>query len=381
MNIFANKRKIVIFVLLMISVLLYFNIGNEDKAIKDVGKRSFLMGLSMFPYDYTEKAIKDTKEIVKKNADAVIIPIEKGVPWEEAKDNKPFTEDVNKQISAIVQNIPSNKEVFLTSSPFNGFKDNVADDWNVLGNEKRSGEFTDCKFSEDKVTIAYINYITELTKKTNASVIVYAPEVNLLLENAPNLWPDFEVFCSKVYPELKKKFPDKKFLFSIQLDKYYLKESEQKEKLRGIIKYSDYITVKSFPYAYSKYKKPTELPKNYFSKIRQIDSRRPYAILETSYTAKNLKTTNFNAVGNEKYQKEYLKFVMESATNENSRFICWSISRDYDKLWNIMKENNKNQDNVFEIWKNTGLFDQNGNKRDGFKIWNEYFKRKLVLGN
>ncbi|MEN8908374.1 MAG: hypothetical protein ABF289_20655 [Clostridiales bacterium] len=379
-NIFNNNRKLVMLILITISVLLYFNFGFEDdkKQDKKVDKRSFLMGLSMFPYDYTQKSIKDTKDFVDNNADAVTIPIENGIPWEEASENKPFPEAINEHIDSVVKNIPKNKEIILNLSPFNEEKKDVADDWNMLGHEKRTGKYSNVEFKDEVVIKAYTNYIIKLTEISDANVIVYAPDVNVFLENSNKLWPDFETFCSKVYKNVKEKFPDKKFIFSIQLDKYYQNESKEKEKLRNIIKYTDYIAVETFPYAFSKYDNPETLPDDYFKKARELDSRKPFAITETAYIAKNLKFDKYNAKGNSNYQSHYMKFVLENTKKENARFICWSVNRDYDELWEIMEENNDKQDEIFEIWKNTGMLDKDGKKRKSYDIWKEYYKKELV---
>jgi hypothetical protein len=362
-------------------VLFYFYVRNGNKEVvveKKVENRSFEMGLTMFPYDYTAKAIKDTKDFVSDNADLVLIPVEKGIPWEESLENEDFDEDVQAQIDVIVNNIPEDKDVLLRVSPFNEDKDDLANDWNVTGNEARSGDFKSVKFSDKNVIKAYTNYIVKLVELSNAETVIYAPDINLFLENNNDSWADFEKFSKSVYSNLKEKYPEKSFISTIQLDNYYLNEDKEKEKLRSIMEYSDLIAVDCFPYAYSKYKSPYKIPEDYFTKAREIDSRKAFAITDTSYIAENFKTDDSTVKGSEEYQKDYIKLVLESVTNENARFVVWSINRDYDELWDIMEEKNQDKNKIFKTWKNTGLLDSEGNERASFVIWKKYLDKKLI---
>ncbi len=55
--------------------------------------RSFRMGFTAFPHDFTPEAVEETRKFVRTNADLIAHHIE-GVPWTEALRAEPFSEEL-----------------------------------------------------------------------------------------------------------------------------------------------------------------------------------------------------------------------------------------------------------------------------------------------
>jgi len=70
--------------------------------------------------------------------------------------------------------------------------------------------------------------------------------------------------------------------------------------------------------------------------------------------------------------KEYLETLAWNAYKQNYEFIIWWAHRDYDELWNTFPEDVKD---LGKLWKDTGLLDENGNKRHSFESWQSLFQK------
>jgi len=74
--------------------------------------------------------------------------------------------------------------------------------------------------------------------------------------------------------------------------------------------------------------------------------------------------------GDERGQAEYVRFLLEQCNRLNTRFVVWFFVRDYDDFWTRVKPSGV--DELFMIWKDTGLLDERGNEREAMKVWDRW---------
>ncbi len=96
--------------------------------------------------------------------------------------------------------------------------------------------------------------------------------------------------------------------------------------------------------------------------------------VETGHLAENLSipTLNVSINGDECGQNAYLETLLTNAQVQDYEFVIWSAHRGYDALLQIFPEEVK--DSV-RLWGDTGLLDENGNKRVSCATWKTVFNK------
>jgi len=77
--------------------------------------------------------------------------------------------------------------------------------------------------------------------------------------------------------------------------------------------------------------------------------------------------------GSQEKQKLFFSKLFDKAQKYNCRFIINFVIRDYDQLWQEIGS----PDDVYKLWKDTGIYDGDGNARIIKNLWLE--KLKLTL--
>lgn len=81
------------------------------------------MGFTQWPADLNDDGIAIAKEYAHAHGDIVAVMFINGVPWPEAMDGKPFSKDVQDNMS---YRPPPGKKLFLSISPLNKDRRDIA---------------------------------------------------------------------------------------------------------------------------------------------------------------------------------------------------------------------------------------------------------------
>ncbi len=97
-------------------------------------------------------------------------------------------------------------------------------------------------------------------------------------------------------------------------------------------------------------------------------------MVETSALAEDLIVPNLNVniPASESQQRLFLEELLLNAHREDYAFIIWWCHRDYDALWQTFPPSVKD---LGQLWRDTGLLDEDGNERISFGVWKEILLR------
>jgi hypothetical protein len=196
--------------------------------------------------------------------------------------------------------------------------------------------------------------------------------VNALYKEQPKEWPRFVNLAKEVYTTLKGENPNLPIFVSFYLDYFLNDERKQREAISQILPYTDYVAVSTYPYLDQA--DPNKLRKDHFSKIAALAPNKPFAVAETGYIAKDLDAFGLKVQGNEEWQNDYLKFLLNECNKLNAKFVIWFVPRDYEPFFQKIKamKVGKQLEDLFKIWKDTGVLDEKGNKRKAFYTWEQW---------
>lgn len=66
-----------------------------------------------------------------------------------------------------------------------------------------------------------------------------------------------------------------------------------------------------------------------------------------------------------------MRFLLQQCSRLGAEFVVWFFSMDYDAFWNRVKASG--MDELFMIWKDTGMIDEAGNEREALRVWDRWF--------
>ena len=346
----------------------YDNTVQYDTITADT--RNFKMGFTPFPYDYTDEAVNFTYTNVNHHSDMVVHHFDNGIPWEEALNNSDIPDNILFNLNDRLSRTASGKGIYLAVTPLSTYRDQLGEYWGETENMELPKEWKNKKFDHPDVCRAFLNYCNFMIDKFEPEYFAYGIEVNMLGYWDPEAFKDYLVLLENIYPSLKSTHPDIPIFLTIQLETFNNHFDKQKNIVESILPYTDYIAISTYPFG--NIEAPAEIPADWFSRLYDISPDKPVAIAETSYPAEDLYIENYdrNIKGTEEDQLEYLELLLSSMSALDFKFLTWFVIRDYDRLWELMAENDA--DEIFKSWRDTGLIDEDGGPRPALGYWDKW---------
>jgi hypothetical protein len=337
------------------------------------GHRSFYMGFTPWPYDLTEEAQDDTYEIIYEHADLIAHHFDGGVPWPEAYEDIPYHPNVEAEIDDRVNRLRPGQKVYLALPPLNGARDGLADYWGREENMDLPDEWKDKGFDDPKVIQAYTNFCLYIVGRFNPDYVNIGIEVNLVFaEDDPEI-AELEVLFDRVYTAVKDENPGLPVFLSFVVGSDSADGARRIRTAEKLLTYSDYVAVSTYPYLeLGDEANPDVIPADWFSRMTDLAPGKPFAVAENGYIAEDLVLESYGVYvkGTEEWQAEYVRFLLEESNDLDAEFVVWFVPRDYDLLWEKIKD--LGVDELYKAWRDTGLYDGEGNARKSLEVWDSW---------
>lgn len=347
---------------------------NEELINPPEQTRSYYLGYTPFPYSITNEAVAFSYEKILQETDIVSHHFDDGIPWNEAFKDTSFHPNILADWQFRKANTPINHKIFLTVTPINFLRTGISLYRNVEPNMHLLAPWDTISFNHPNVKIAFYNYCKRIIDFFEPDYFAMGIEVNLLMANDKDLWNKYYELHRTVYQKLKLDYPTLPiFVTQTGLDLIggytNANYSDQVTAYNQIMNYSDYLALSSHIFLSSLL--TDSIPDHIFDKMFLL-SNKPVCISETSYPAESFSVyggaITFN--GSQEKQIEYFTKLFNKADKYNCKFIINFVIRDYDDLWQQIGS----PDDVNKLWKDTGIYDQDGNARIIRNLWIEKLK-------
>ena len=378
----AALRIIRLVVLLTASGLFLSGCGgsgsSDDPA--PAATRPFYMGFTPWPYDATSNAVNDTYTKIQDNGDMVAHHLDGGIPWQEALAGSSYHASVEAELNTRLSQTQSGKVIYLAVGSLNNDRSDLAGHWGAGTGEPLSPPWNGYAFDHPDVISAYINFSLDLIQRFNPSYFNYAIEINELMVKNPTAFDSFVTFAQQVYTTIKAAHPSLPIMVSLALKTPGSAEMLTAQTGFARIKdYVDLVGISSYGYVfYSHADKgdPANLPSDWLSQISVIAPGKPVAVAETGWIAEDLVIPAFgiNENGNASLQDAYLQQLFEQAGTLDAEFLIWFFIVDFDAMWSSVL----GSDDLARIWRDTGLYDETLQPREGLARWQEWLSRKRL---
>lgn len=354
---------------LLIAILFWLTACKKTGAPADT--RTFYMGTTTWPADFTNAELDTAYAFVNNHCDIISYHFDDGIPYDEALNNKPFPATFVQDLQVMINKTSPGKKVLLSVAALDHSRiakaayysktvvaDSIRNYWLAL------------PFSHINMVTAYVNYISRLIELTHPDFVNYGVESNSALFNGAQ-FQLYKSFLSAVYAQLKSRYPALPFFTSFMVDE----TNEGLAYAAQLLPYTDYIGLSAYPYvtvssSASGNTDPHNFPANYFERFRALDANKPLAFAETGYIAQNLVVPSYslNKQGTPAWQEAYLQQVLTFCQQQKAKLFIWFCSKDYDAGNNTLRSLGLFQE-FFLLWQDTGLKDENGALRPAYYTW------------
>lgn len=333
--------------------------------------RSFELGFTPWPYDATTTAVDFVYSEAALRGDFIAHHLDAGIPWEEALTGVAYSAEVEAEITARLNSTPANMRTYLALSPLNSGRTALADYWGTAPNQPLPSPWNARELDDPNVITAYTNFATDLIQRFSPDYFNLAIEASELAINDAAAFDRLVAFTDAVSDSLRARFPNLQLMISVALKAPGSTEAATIiAELPRLVQHVDVVGISVYPYVFFGHPNsgdPANLPADWLSQIGAITGGKPVAIAETGWAAETLTVPTFgvDVASDSAKQDAYLTALFTAAETLNARFIVWFSLVDYDALWNGVLQ----QDPVAQIWRDTGLYDENLNPRPALDTW------------
>jgi len=329
--------------------------------------RPFYMGTELMPHDLSIEGMAAVFAFVNSNTDLVPVKLDKGVPWPEALEKRAYSAEYEKNLTETQEQFKE-KKIFLSVTPLNNEKNDLAGYRGVGENEPLQGAWKGKDFDDPAIARAYLSYCSDMIRRFRPEFFAYAIEANQLAKNNPARFKKFLAFASDIHAALKKENPKLPIFLTLNGDTYLEDIPAQKKAAQPLLAASDYVVISTMPYIREQV--PSKLGKDFLGQFQALAPSKPFAISGTAFLAEDISVLGIERVGKAAWQADYLKFVFEECARMNAKFVIWMVARDLDDL--VKKLGLLGE--FAKVIKDTGLLDGMGNPRKSFELWQQWLK-------
>lgn len=341
-----------------------------DPLTENLTTRAFKMGFTTWPYGPEVEDKNETYQFIASHADIYSEQIDEYIPWNAWINNSPlpspFVDDIENRKSNKVMGHQLLVSVSLLNSSRNDLLEDV--DGTIPG---------DVALNDQKIEDAYFKHLQYIINALDPDYLVFAMEVNDLKINAPDKWEAYKLLGPNIRSRIKSAYPNLKISESITLHNYFNPDgTDQEAFIADITSYAnsnnDFAAISFYPFFKGLHSQDDfQQAFNFLHNHITL----PIAFVETAHLAEdlNIENLNLNIASDPCEQLAYLDELFSHAQNYNYEFIIWWAYRDFDQLWETFPEEYKD---LGQLWRDTGLLDENGEKRPAFVLWETVFNLK-----
>jgi len=373
------KKALIWFVLVLSGISGLLSCGKK-KDLPAAETRSFYMGTTPWPADFTVNEVDSAYNFINNHCDIVSHHFDDGIPYEEAFYNRQMPAALLQDMNTRKTRTAVGKKIFLSVSALALTRTEKPGYYqNTPVSDSIKNYWRQLPFNDPKIVTAYVNYISWLTGQLQPVYINYAVESNASGWDVTQ-FALYKIFIAQVYQQLKIKYPSIPLFISFIVD-----ESNEGFSFAGqLISCTEFMGLSAYPYitvssSANGNTNPQNFPANYFQKFIDLSPLKPLAFAETGYIAEDLiiPSFNLNKQGNTGWQKDYLELLLKLCKDKKAKLFIWFCHKDYDAGNARLRTLGLYQD-LFGLWQDTGLKNENGNERPAFNSWINWMNKTKI---
>src|ERR1041384_901150 len=340
--------------------------------------RPFLMGFSQWPADLTDEGIAIAREYADSHGDLVSVMFIGGIPWQEALEDKPFSKDVQDNMS---YRSPAGKKLVLSISPLNKDKRDLAPYWGDRENQPLPKPWEKEPLNSPRVKKAFLNFVLRAVDTMHPDYLSIGVESNVLLSRDHAKWQQLKELHRDTYSAIKKIHSTLPVFFSTEVLHYKrlardAKAADQEKEVADLMRYSDLFAMSLYPYMSPEVARI--LPQNFLDFAKRF--KKGIAVTESGMSSRNVELKSYGTVlyGSDADQTRFTEFLLKTAARDNYEFVINFASTDSDRLVSRLRPQ---MADLARIWAYIGMQTSDRRAKPASAVWNGFFGAKYQPAN
>jgi glycosyl hydrolase family 53 len=335
--------------------------------------RSFLMGFTPWPADLSDEGYLTAQQFAHQHGDIVSIILIGGVPWPEALDGKPFSKDIDSNMS---YRPPAGKKLFLSISPLDKDRRDLAPYWGEKDNLPLPKPWDKEALNSPRVKKAFLNFVLRSVQSMQPDYLAIGIESNVLLSRDAAKWKQLKELHRETYAAVKKSHPTLPVFFTTEVLHYKrltrdAKGKDHEAEVAELMKHSDLFVMSVYPHMSLEVPRP--VPANFLDFATRF--KKPIAVSESGMTSQNINLRSYGVtlLGSEADQEHFTKLLLATAERDRYAFVINFATTDFERLVARLRYP---LDDLARVWVYTGM--QTGERRPkpALAVWDGYLKAK-----
>jgi hypothetical protein len=331
------------------------------------------MGFTQWPSDLTDEGVAVAREYAHAHGDIVSVMFIGGIPWQEALDGKPFSKDVQESMS---YRPPAGKKLFLSISPLNRDKRDLAPYWGERDNQPLPQAWSKEALNSPRVKRAYLNFILRAIDTMRPDYLAIGVESNVMLSRDQSKWAQLKELHRDTYTAVKKLHRSLPVFFTTEVLHYKrltrdAKGTNQEKEVADMMRYSDLFAMSLYPHMSPDVGRP--VPGNFLNFATGF--KKAVAVAESGMTSRpvDLRSYNTSLYGSDHDQTQFTEYLLKTAARDNYEFVINFATTDSDRLVSRLRPPAAD---LARIWAYIGM--QTGEKRPkpASAVWDGFFRAK-----
>ncbi|HYA29419.1 MAG TPA: glycosyl hydrolase 53 family protein [Acidobacteriota bacterium] len=335
--------------------------------------RPFLMGFTRWPADLTVDGLAIAQEFAHSHGDIVSVSFIGGIPWPEAHDGKLFSKDVQSNMS---YHPPAGKKLFLSISPLNKDRRDLAPYWGDTDNQPLPKPWDKEPLNSPRVKKAYLNFVLRAIETMHPDYLAIGVESNMLLSRDHNKWRQLKDLQRDTYTAVKKIHKTLPVFFTTEVLHYKrlardAKGSEQEKEVAEMMRYSDLFAMSLYPYMSPEVPRP--VPANFLDFATRF--KKGIAVAESGMSSRNvdLKSYGTTLLGSGADQQQFTELLLKTAARDNYEFVINFATTDSERL---VAKLHPPLDDLARIWAFTGMQTSDQRLKPASAVWDGFYRAK-----
>ena len=335
--------------------------------------RPFLMGFTPWPADLSDDGYLIAQQFAFKHGDIVSITLVGGVPWPEALDGKPFSKDIDGNIS---YRPPAGKKLLLSISPLDKDRRNLAPYWGEKDSLPLPKPWDKEPLNGPRVKKAFLNFVLRSVQSMRPDYLAIGVESNVLLSRDLAKWKQLKELHRDTYIAVKKSYPSLPVFFTTEVLHYKrltkdAKGKDQESEVAELMKHSDLFVMSVYPHMSLEVPRP--VPANFLDFATRF--KKPIAVSESGMTSRNVNLRSYGVtlLGSEADQEHFTKLLLATAERDRYAFVINFATTDFEKLVARLRYP---LDDLARVWVYTGMQTAERKPKPALAIWDSYLRAK-----
>lgn len=335
--------------------------------------RPFLMGFTQWPADLSNEGVAIARDYAHAHGDIVSVMFIGGIPWPEALDGKPFSKDVQDNMS---YRPPAGKKLFLSISPLDKDRRGLAPYWGETDNRPLPQPWSREPLNSPRVKRAYLNFVLRAIETMRPDYLAIGVESNVLLSRDQSKWQQLKELHRDTYTAIKKAHRSLPVFFTTDVLHYKrltrdAKGTNQEKEVADLMRYSDLFAMSFYPHMSPEALRP--VPGNFLDFARRF--KKGVAIAESGMTSRpvDLRSYNTTLYGSDPDQTQFTEYLLKTAARDGYEFVINFATTDSDRLVARLRPPLAD---LARIWAYIGMQTGDQHPKPASAVWDGFFRAK-----